>query len=74
MTPEKFKQWQTALGWTNAKMARHLCKTPQSVSNYRNKRQRIPAHVDVLLEAALRKLRDVPPRFNVSPTLIATSR
>ncbi len=60
MTPEEFKRKQSALGWTNAKMAGHLRKTAQSISNYRNGRQRIPEHVDVLLESALRKLREAP--------------
>lgn len=60
MTPDEFKRRQSALGWTNAKMASHLRKTPQSISNYRNGRQKIPEHVHVLLEAALRKLRDAP--------------
>lgn len=57
MTPAEFKRRQSALGWTNARMASHLRKTPQSVSNYRNARQSIPAHVDVLLDAALKELR-----------------
>jgi len=57
MNPEQFKHKQEALGWTNAKMASHLRKTPQSISNYRNNRQKIPEHVDVLLEAALTNLR-----------------
>jgi len=61
MTPEEFKRKQAALGWTNAKMASHLRKTPQSISNYRNNRQAIPEHVDVLLEAAIRKLREKQP-------------
>lgn len=60
MTPDEFKRRQSALGWTNAKMASHLRKTPQSISNYRNGRQKVPEHVHVLLEAALRKLRDAP--------------
>jgi transcriptional regulator with XRE-family HTH domain len=58
MTPDEFKRKQTVLGWTNAKMARHLGKTPQSISNYRNGRQKIPEHVQILLEALLRKFRD----------------
>lgn len=58
MTPSEFKRRQSALGWTNAKMASHLRKTPQSVSNYRNARQAIPEHVEVLLDAALRNLHD----------------
>ena len=57
MTPAEFKRRQSALGWTNAKMASHLRKTPQSISNYRNARQRIPEHVEVLLDAALKNLR-----------------
>uniref|UniRef100_A0AAU7VGG9 HTH cro/C1-type domain-containing protein n=1 Tax=Dinoroseobacter phage vB_DshS_R26L TaxID=3161158 RepID=A0AAU7VGG9_9CAUD len=61
MTPEEFKRRQAALGWTNAKMASHLRKTPQSISNYRNNRQKIPEHVEVLLDAALRKLREQKP-------------
>lgn len=61
MTPDEFKRRQTALGWTNAKMASHLRKTPQSISNYRNARQAIPAHVDLLLDAAIKKLREVKP-------------
>lgn len=61
MTPDEFKRRQNALGWTNAKMASHLRKTPQSISNYRNKRQAIPEHVDVLLDAAIKKLREVKP-------------
>lgn len=60
MTPEEFKRRQAALGWTNAKMASHLRKTPQSISNYRNNRQKIPAHVEVLLDAAIKKLREQP--------------
>lgn len=62
MTPEEFKRRQSALGWTNAKMASHLRKTPQSISNYRNGRQKIPAHVEVLIEAALKRLREAPAR------------
>lgn len=61
MTPDEFKRRQTALGWTNAKMASHLRKTPQSISNYRTGRQKIPEHVDVLMKSALRDLRDKPP-------------
>lgn len=61
MTPEQFKRLQDALGWTNAKMAKHLRKSAQSVSNYRNGRQTIPAHVQVMIDAALRTLRDAPP-------------
>jgi len=60
MTSDEFKRRQDALGWTNAKMASHLRKTSQTVSNYRNNRQTIPAHVDVLLEAAIDKLRKKP--------------
>ena len=60
MTPDEFKRRQSALGWTNAKMASHLRKTPQSISNYRNSRQQIPAHVDVLLDAAIAVLRAAP--------------
>ena len=60
MTPDEFKRRQGALGWTNAKMASHLRKTPQSISNYRNARQKIPEHVDVLLDAAIKKLREAP--------------
>ena len=61
MTPEEFKRKQAALGWTNAKMARHLRKTPQSISNYRNGRQTIPEHVDFLLKTAIKSLRDHSP-------------
>jgi hypothetical protein len=61
MTPDEFKRRQASLGWTNAKMASHLRKTAQSVSNYRNARQKIPEHVTVLLDAALAKLRLAPP-------------
>lgn len=61
MTPAEFKRKQTALGWSNARMAKHLRKTPQSVSNYRTGRQSVPEHVDVLIDAALRRLRDAPP-------------
>jgi len=57
MTPQEFKRIQSALGWTNAKMAGHLRKTAQSISNYRNNRQAIPEHVNVLLDAALQKMR-----------------
>tara|TARA_R110000850_G_scaffold55490_3_gene131230 strand:+ start:130 stop:327 length:198 start_codon:yes stop_codon:yes gene_type:complete len=60
MTPDEFKRRQSSLGWTNAKMASHLRKTPQSISNYRNSRQKIPEHVDVLLDAAIQKLRAAP--------------
>lgn len=60
MTPDEFKRKQSALGWTNARMASHLRKTPQSISNYRNGRQTIPAHVNVLLDAALKRLREAP--------------
>ena len=67
MTPEEFKRRQAALGWTNAKMASHLRKTPQSISNYRNERQKIPAHVEVLLDAALKKLREVPTKATAHP-------
>ena len=66
MTPDEFKRRQSALGWTNAKMASHLRKTAQSVSNYRNGRQAIPEHVDVLLDSALRTLRDAPVRTQLS--------
>jgi len=58
MTPDEFKRRQTALRWTNAKMASHLRKTPQSISNYRNSRQEIPDHVEVLLDAAVKALRE----------------
>jgi hypothetical protein len=60
MNAEDFKRKQAALGWTNVKMARHLRKTTQTVSNYRNSRQRIPEHVDVLLDAELKRLREAP--------------
>lgn len=60
MTSDEFKRKQSALGWTNAKMASHLRKTPQSISNYRNNRQTIPEHVNVLIDNALRKLREAP--------------
>ncbi len=60
MTPDEFKRKQAALGWTNAKMASHLRKTPQSISNYRNGRQKIPEHVGVLIETAIAKLREAP--------------
>ena len=60
MSPDEFKRRQSALGWTNAKMASHLRKTPQSICNYRNARQKIPEHVGVLLDAALKSLREKP--------------
>jgi len=60
MTSDEFIRKQTALGWTNVKMASQLRKTPQSISNYRNKRQAIPEHVEVLLDAAIKKLREQP--------------
>lgn len=60
MTPDEFKRRQTALGWTNARMASHLRKTPQSISNYRTGRQTIPEHVDVLLDSAIQSLRAEP--------------
>jgi len=69
MTPDEFKRRQLALGWTNAKMASHLRKTPQSISNYRNERQKIPEHVDVLLDAAINKLREAP----VTKSLLAVN-
>lgn len=62
MTPDEFKRIQAALGWTNAKMASHLRKTPQSISNYRTNRQKIPEHVKVLLDAAIKRLREAPVR------------
>ena len=68
MTPDEFKRRQSALGWTNAKMASHLRKTPQSISNYRNARQKIPEHVQVLLEAALKSLRDKPVQDKTGPS------
>lgn len=68
MTPAEFKRRQSALGWTNAKMASHLRKTPQSISNYRNERQKIPEHVEVLLDAALKALHDRPVMLNRAPT------
>lgn len=74
MSPEQFKQRQDALGWTNAKMAKHLRKSAQSVSNYRNGRQSIPAHVDVMLEAAIRTLRDAPPARRVTSMPPTSSR
>jgi len=67
MTPEEFKRRQVALGWTNAKMASHLRKTPQSISNYRTHRQKIPEHVEVLLDAALKKLREMPTKALARP-------
>lgn len=67
MTPDEFKRRQSALGWTNAKMASHLRKTPQSISNYRNARQKIPEHVGVLLDAALKSLREKPVADAVGP-------
>jgi len=65
MTADEFRRRQAALGWTNAKMASHLRKTPQSISNYRNKRQAIPAHVGVLLDAAIKRLREVKPALKI---------
>jgi len=67
MTPAEFKRRQSSLGWTNAKMASHLRKTPQSISNYRNARQRIPEHVEVLLDAALKSLRSKAVSPNSGP-------
>lgn len=67
MTPDEFKRRQSSLGWTNAKMASHLRKTPQSISNYRNARQKIPEHVSVLLDAALKSLREKPATPVVGP-------
>lgn len=69
MKPDEFKRRQDALGWTNAKMASHLRKTPQSISNYRNKRQAIPEHVEVLLDAAIRNLRESTTRKEPSPVV-----
>ena len=60
MTPAEFKRKQSALGWTNAKMATHLRKSAQTISNYRNARQTIPEHVEVLLTAALERLHKAP--------------
>lgn len=56
MTSSEFKRKQSALGWTNARMAKELCKSAQSVSNYRNDRQSIPDHVAVMMEAVLQRL------------------
>ena len=71
MTPEEFKAKQAALGWTNGRMARHLRKTAQSISNYRNGRQKIPEHVDVLLQLVLKEMRDAPVkrRLTVNPDI-----
>ncbi|UXO93754.1 hypothetical protein Pan1_39 [Pseudanabaena phage Pan1] len=68
MTPAEFKNKQSALGWTNQKMATHLRKSAQTISNYRNGRQTIPEHVEVLLVTALERLHSVPP--GTAPTRI----
>lgn len=60
MTPAEFKRKQSALGWSNSRMAKHLRKTPQSISNYRTGRQAIPEHVEILIEATVKRLRDAP--------------
>ncbi len=61
MTAEEFKRLQAALGWTNARMASLLKKTPQSISNYRTQRQVIPGHVKTMLEQTLHKMRTSTP-------------
>lgn len=58
MTPDDFKTIQADLGWTNGRMATFLRKSEQTVSNYRNARQRIPDHVETLLEIAQSTQRD----------------
>ena len=52
MSPKEFKSIQREFGWTNAKMASYLRKTEQSISNYRNARQKIPEHVVAMLTQA----------------------
>lgn len=42
MDKNDFIEAQGRLGWTNVRMAVELCKSPQSVSNYRRGRQAIP--------------------------------
>lgn len=61
MEKDDFIRMQKALGWSNVKMAKHLRKTAQSVSNYRTGRQAIPEHVKVMIRSALREMRDKKP-------------
>lgn len=57
MQKEEFIKLQQALGWSNVKMAKHLRKTSQSVSNYRTGRQTIPEHVRVMIRHVIKELR-----------------
>jgi len=50
MDIQTFKDRQEALGLTNAALAERFKKSEQSISNYRNGVQKIPAHVEVLFE------------------------
>lgn len=52
MDAAEFRKRQRQLGWTNKKIAEFVRKTEQTVSNWRNERQSIPDHVELLLDLA----------------------
>jgi len=52
MNSVEFRERQSQLGWTNKKIAEFVKKSEQSVSNWRNDRQSIPDHVEMLLDIA----------------------
>jgi len=52
MDATEFRKRQRRLGWTNKKIADFVRKSEQTVSNWRNERQSIPDHVEVLLDLA----------------------
>lgn len=52
MKSAEFRKRQRQLGWTNKQVAKFVRKTEQTVSNWRNERQSIPDHVEVLLDLA----------------------
>lgn len=58
MNSKEFRRRQRALGWTNKKIADFVRKSEQTVSNWRNDRQAIPEHVELLLDLAESTQRD----------------
>ena len=58
MEATEFRRRQRVLGWTNKKIAEFTKKSEQTVSNWRNDRQSIPDHVEILLDAAETSQRD----------------
>jgi hypothetical protein len=52
MDKEEFLKRQVALNWSNQRMAQAVRRSLQTVSNWRCGRQKIPAYVGVILDAA----------------------